>query len=72
MQTHKSKIGTRIVNLKGFFIVHLKEAEEDGVNGHRVDGEETGSNGIAADRYEEKGCKLVVQLPGKDIRRVLK
>ena len=45
----------------------LQEAKEDGVNSHRVDREETGSNGISADHYEEKRCKLVVQLLFKNI-----
>ena len=36
--THKN--GTRIVNLIGFLIVHLKEAEEEGVNGHVVNPKE--------------------------------
>ena len=50
----------------------LEEAEEDGVDRHRVDGEEAGGDCIGTNHYEEKRGELVVQLRSKDIRRILK
>ena len=50
----------------------LKEAEEDGVDRHRVDGEEARSDGIGGDHDEDQRGTLVVQLCIEDIRGALK